>query len=156
MMNCSVGQADVVFNEEFSEKRMCIVNDWMDLNYTEFLNTLNKCRYKLCLPNCIQEIYSYEIKDVTDSPSFINEKPNNDTIIIKILPQDADEFTYIHHPKISRNDLFSKFGGLLSLWLGFSFFSIYSHIEHCIKNFLAKKVRLTKLINLFISLLIII
>ena len=157
IINCSVAQGDVVLNEEFSEKRMCIVNDWIRFNYIEFQNTFKKCRYELCLPNCIQEIYSYEIKDVTDSPSFINEKPNSDTIIIKILPQDADEFTYTHYPKISRNDLFSKFGGLLSLWLGFSFFSIYANIEHCIKNFLGKKVRLTKLINLlFISLLIII
>ena len=157
MLNCSSGQMDVVLNEEFSEKRMCIANDWIEINYTEYLNIFKKCEYELCFPNCIQEIYRNEIKDVTDSPSFINEKPDSDTIIIKILPQDADEFTYIHHPKISRNDLFSKFGGLLSLWLGFSFFSIYTYIEHCIQKYLAKKVRLTKLVNLlFISLLIII
>ena len=104
------------------------------------LDTLKKCVYESCLPNCIQEIFSYDIKDVTDSPSFINEKPNRDTIIIKILPKDTDEFTYIHQPKISRND-FSKFDGLLSLWLGFSFFLIYSYIEQCIKKYIAKKVR---------------
>ena len=145
MVNCSIAQVDVIFNEEFSEKRACIAEDWMQFSYTIFDNIFNKCRYEFCLSNCIQEIYSYEIKDVTDSPSFINDKPNNDTIIIKILPQDVDEFTYIHHPKISRNDLFSKFGGLLSLWLGFSFFSIYRCIENWIQNCLAKRVRLTKL-----------
>ena len=138
-LNCSLVSMDVIVNEEFSEKRMCRMMD-LTLRYKPdlIISAISRCGFELCLPDCIQEIYNYEIKDVTDSPSFINEKLNDDTIIIKLLPQDADEFTYIHQPKLSRNDLFSKFGGLLSLWLGFSFFSIYNYIEHVILNHFAK------------------
>ena len=140
-LNCSFPQMEVILNEEFSERRICTINDLIEFNMTWFEIVLNKCIHELCLPDCIEEIYEYKIKDVTDSPSFINDKPNNHTIIIQILPQDDDEFTYIHQPKIQRNDLFSKFGGLLSLWLGFSFFSIYKSIEHFIDYYMAKRVR---------------
>lgn len=140
-LNCSSALIEVILNEEFSERRICTVDDLIELNMSWSEIILNKCTHELCLPDCIEEIYEYKIKDVTDSPSFINDKPNNHTIIIEILPQDDDEFTYIHQPKIPRNDLFSKFGGLLSLWLGFSFFSIYQSIEHFIDDYMAKRVR---------------
>ena len=139
-LNCSIAGVDVILNEEFSEKKMCKKHDLDKLDVIWFLKVYNECENEVCLPNCIQEIYNYKITDVTESPSFINNRPNNDTIIIKILPDDEEEFLYNHQPKISINDLLSKFGGLLSLWLGFSFFSMYNQIEKAIQCHLAKKV----------------
>ena len=131
--NCSFIGIDLILNNGFDDKKMCGVNETLDFDFFFFAEIVPKCKTELCLPSCKEEIYSYEVKDVSDSPTFINEKIDNETIIINILPRDVEEFTYVHSPKISRNDLFSKFGGLISLWLGFSFYSIYSHIEYYVK-----------------------
>ena len=138
--NCSMAGIDVILNQEFSEKRMCKKNDLDKFDVIWFLEVYSSCGNEVCLPSCNQEIYNYETTDVTESPSFINDRPSNDTIIIKILPDDEEEFLYVHQPKISTNDLLSKLGGLLSFWLGFSFFSMYNQIEKVIKSHLANRV----------------
>ena len=137
---CLPHGSDIILNDEFDDKRLCNYKQMIKLDFNSLRNLTKRCKNEICLPDCTYEIYNYEIKDVTDSPSFFNEKVENDTITIYLLPQNSDEFTYIHQPKITRNDLFSKFGGLLSLWLGFSFFAIYSHIECFVKTQILKKV----------------
>ena len=119
----------MVLNNGFDDYKMCGVNETWNFDLFFLRQIVPKCQNELCLPSCTEEIYEYEMKDVSDSPTFINEKIDNSMITINILPRDAEEFTYVHSPKITKNDLFSKFGGLLSLWLGFSFYSIYSQIE---------------------------
>lgn len=138
--NCLLYGLDLLFTDTFiQEKRLC--NDKETLQFQEiwFDSMIKQC-ISQCTPECVKKIYNYKIKDVTDSPSMINDEIDNNTIIMKLLPKDSDEYIYIHQPKITRNDLQSKLGGLLSLWLGFSFYSIYRHIEKLIQTFLAKKV----------------
>ena len=127
--NCSFIGIDLVLNDGFDDKKMCGKDELENFDDIFFGQIVPQCKYELCLPDCTHEIYKYEVKDVTESPTFIDNKIENDTILINILPQEVDEFTYIHQPKILLNDLISNFGGLLSLWLGFSFFSLYTFIE---------------------------
>ena len=140
--NCLFFGLDMIMNDIFSEKRLCNDSEARKFDRIWFNHLVKQCKHQLCLPDCVQEIYKYEIKDVTDSLAFHYEIIPNDTIIINILPVNNDEFTYIHQPKISRNDFISKLGGLLSLWLGFSFYSVYNHIESFFKKYFRKNVSL--------------
>ena len=55
---------DMILNQEFSGKKWT-VNQIMKFDM-EFLNQITeKSVFQLCLPDCIQEIYIY---DVTNSP----------------------------------------------------------------------------------------
>lgn len=135
-----------ILNGEFNDEKLCKTE--VKFNFTEFINFFYQCRHKICLPDCVQEIYSYEIKDVTHSHfdisfSLFNDTIDiNNTIVINILPRDTNVYIYTHLPKISFDDLLSKFGGLISLWLGFSFYSVYYHTESFIRIYLIKKVSL--------------
>ena len=137
---------ELILNGEFNDKKLC--SKKVKFNHIELMNFLYKCKSQICLSDCIQEIYSYEIKDVTHSHfdisfSMFNDTTDiNNTIVINILPGDTNVHTYIHHPKISINDLFSKFGGLISLWLGFSFYSVYLHTKSFIRVHFIKNVSL--------------
>ena len=138
--NCLLYGLDLLFTDTFiQERRLCNYKETVDMDTEWFFSMVKQCFHQ-CTPECIQKVYNYKIKDVTDSASMMNDKIDNNTIIIKLLPKDNDEYTYIHQPKITRSDLLSKLGGLLSLWLGFSFYSIYRHIEKLIQTFLAKTV----------------
>ena len=155
---CIVHWMDFILNDEFMEKKLC--NNELFLNKSKiykkrrkeqariYSNWLSQCKNEICLPECIQEIYTCNIKDVTDSHfgtsfSLFNDTTHttdiNDTIIINILSGNTDVYTYIHHPKMTINDLLSKIGGLISLWFGFSFYSVYCMIESFIRVQLVKK-----------------
>ena len=144
--SCLMPEMDLTLNDQFENIRLCNANEILDVKYQyqlqfDIVKWTIQCRSESCLPNCIQEIYNYEIKDVTDSLKFFRHNTiKNDTITINILPVNAEEYTYIHQPKISWNDLMSKFGGLLSLWIGFSFYSIYRHSESFFKRQFVKRV----------------
>jgi len=131
---------DCVKNE-FKDKKKCVLNsvplfhNTNDDNYTmcdhyeEGLldlndNIMKSCQIK-CLPNCYQEIFDYEL---LNSQSNNNNHWNNDTIINIILKSD-DEISYIYRPRMTFTDFFANFGGLLSLWLGLSFVTIYDYLS---------------------------
>lgn len=133
---------DLMFNDVFNDgKMLCNDNVTFIFDATWLFSIIDQCKTK-CSPNCIKEIYNYEIKDVTDSPSMIHHKIDNNTIIIKLLPKDTEQYTYVHQPKITRYDFMSKLGGVLSLWLGFSFYTIYSHVEKLFRKLFTKNVSL--------------
>ena len=92
-----------------------------------------------CLPDCNHEIYKYEIKDITDAPQLNAIAPDKDTIIINLLAKSTDHFTYAYQPKLTISDFISRFGGLLSLWLGYSFYSIYCHVEDFVIKMIQRK-----------------
>ena len=144
--DCLMPEMDITLNDQFQNIRLCNASEILHTKHQSQLQLdsfkwTTQCKSKSCLPDCIQEIYNYEIKDVTDSLMFFRRKAiNNDTIIMNILPVNGEEYTYIHQPKISWNDLMSKFGGLLSLWIGFSFYSIYRHSESFFKRQFVKHV----------------
>ena len=139
--NCLLDGMDITLNDQFENIKLCNATEIIRFNLFDIGVWMNQCKFKSCLPDCIQEIYNFEIKDVTDSPMLFKDNAiNNDTIIMNILPVNGEEYTYIHQPKISWNDLMSKFGGLLSLWIGFSFYSIYRHSESFFKRQFVKHV----------------
>lgn len=141
--NCSFSGMDLIWNDKMTDLKLCsrkVIKQLENFDNHLLDKVIYQCKFELCSPDCINEIYNYKVKDVTDLPSFYDEGIDNDTIIIKLLPQDQDEFTYIHQPKISFNDLLSKLGGILSLWVGFSFYSIYARTESIIKKYFAKRV----------------
>ena len=140
LYNCCFVGMDLIWNDQITDLRLCSINETKPENVKMLSQIVYQCRFQLCPPDCIHEIYNYKVKDVTDSPSFYDDKIDNQTIVIKLLPQKADEFTYIHQPKIPTNDLLSKLGGILSLWLGFSFYSIYVYIQSIIQKYFAKRV----------------
>ena len=68
---------DFILNDEYMEKKLC--NNKLLLNKSKISNNrrkeqariysswLSQCKNEICLPDCVQEIYTYNIKDVTDS-----------------------------------------------------------------------------------------
>ena len=92
--NCSFVGIDLVLNDGFDDKMMCGRNDAENIDDILFGKIVPECKYKLCLPDFTHEIYKYEVKDVTESPTFINNNIENHTILMNILPQEIDEFTF--------------------------------------------------------------
>lgn len=141
--NCVVFGLDKIYEGELRNYKLCNAEQNLKTDFNWVRQTLYNCSTTICLPNCYEEIYTYEVKDVTDSPATRNETTENDTIVINLMAQQYDEFTYLYHPIIDQNDLITKFGGLLSLWLGFSFYSIYKQLEKWSKH-LFKSLQTTK------------
>ena len=134
---------EFILNDGFNEEKLC--KDLNKFNREELYKWISECKSQICLTECVQEIYTYNIKDITDSHfdtsfSLFNDTTNlNDTIIISISHGNTDVYTYIHHPKMTINDLLSKIGGLICLWLGFSFYSVYCMIESFVRVQYVKK-----------------
>ena len=127
--NCVIFGMDKIYQGELNNYKLCNVEQTLKTNLNWNRQTLNNCSTKICLPDCYGEIYTYQVKDITDSPATRNETRENDTIVINLMAKRYDEFTYLYQPIITPIDLFSKFSGLLCLWLGFSFYSIYKQLE---------------------------
>ena len=116
---------------------ICTPDQSGNINLAWLDQVLESCSNQMCLPNCTEQIYSYQVKDSTE---FSDEEISNDTIVINLLAKNDNEFTYVYQPKIAHSDLMSNFGGLLSFWLGFSFYEIYSHFDYLINKLYGKKI----------------
>ena len=120
--------ADRIYGDQLNKLKLCNIDQMISINWGIFPKLMRNCTRE-CLPDCNHEIYKYEIKDITDAPQLDAVSSDKDTIIINLLAKLTDHFTYAYQPKLTISDFISRFGGLLSLWLGFSFYSIYCHVE---------------------------
>jgi hypothetical protein len=75
--------------------------------------------FKKCRPNCYNEYYNNRILMQAAIPSFANKMT-----VIYICKIEEKELFYIHLPKMDFIQYLSSFGGLISLWFGYSVYQI--------------------------------
>lgn len=138
--NCLTIGLDYIYDElVIWDYRTCDSEETLKINFT-WLNELREtCSNEICLPNCTEQIYQYQ---VVDSTEMLDEEISSDTIIINLIAKNDDELTYIYQPKITHSDLMSNFGGLLSFWLGYSIYETYCHFGHLFGKLFRMKVSL--------------
>lgn len=93
------------------------------------------CRIK-CKPNCIQETYEFELREIDDnelSKKFKahrnqSDSSHTDFSYITVLAKNSDETHLQHSPKMKLTDFLCNIGGLFSLWLGMSVISIFDYL----------------------------
>lgn len=96
---------DLIWNDNMIDLRFCTGKEITDSYRSDLLDEIvPQWKFELCLHSCVHEIYNYRVKNVTDSPLFYNNKEENDTIMIKLLPHDQNQFICIHQPRISLRD----------------------------------------------------
>ena len=136
--NCTTAVSDRIYGNQLNKLKLCDFERLLTIDWGIFPRLITNCTPE-CLPHCNHEIYKYEIKDITDAAQLQTVAPDKDTIIINLLAKLTDHVTYAYQPKLSGSDLMSRFGGFLSLWLGFSIYSICCDVEDFVIMMIQRK-----------------
>jgi len=119
---CVLNIVPLFYNTTDDDYKMCNI-------FTEFSlvdNITKLCQIK-CLPNCDQEIFDYELlSSQSKGINYVNL--DKYTTRISIFFKSDDQINYIYRPRMTLIDFLANFGGLLSLWLGLSFVTLYDYL----------------------------
>jgi len=117
--NCLNGYFDfiIIYNSSDIQYKSCSEYEFNERSVSECIS--------ICPQDCIHRNYEFEsIETFT--------RLSSNTTVINLFTKISDEITYRYTPKMSYNEFFGSFGGLVSMWLGFSIITLYDFIcKYC-------------------------
>ena len=117
-----------IFNTTDDEYKICNMNELENFyNFTE-----NYCKNE-CIASCTEEVYEYELLEPQKTIKFSEEY----SATIKMYFKSDNELEFVYRPRMTLIDFFGILGGLMSLWMGLSFLSLYDYLALNVEKILS-------------------
>ncbi len=145
--NCIHDKTILIHNttddEYFICKNQFLMNDIFFESVERYCNTK-------CIASCVEEIFDYELLGPQKNSKISNEFETK----IDFHFKSENELVFTYRPRMTAIDFLGNFGGLMSLWLGLSFISLYDYSADIIEKVFANPKNKVRFFSLISSLLI--